>query len=229
MFFSIVIPTLNEVDGILPVLMHLQGLRDQAEIIVVDGGSEDDTVPRASYWVDKVLISGRGRAVQMNAGALTATGDVLIFLHADTFLPDDALSSIRHSITEEYFWGRFDIDLIGDHFMLRIISFLMNWRSRLSGIATGDQVIFVARESFFQVGLFPEIALMEDIALSKALNKIGKPANLAGKVSSSARRWEQFGLLKVILLMWNLRLRYSFGEDPVVLAEMYRTGRFWKH
>ncbi|MDP2178569.1 TIGR04283 family arsenosugar biosynthesis glycosyltransferase [Methylicorpusculum sp.] len=229
MFFSIVIPTLNEVDGILPVLMHLQGLRDQVEIIVVDGGSEDDTVSRASNWVDKVLISGKGRAVQMNAGAQTASGNVLIFLHADTFLPDDALSLIRQSINEEYFWGRFDIDLIGDHFMLRIISFLMNWRSRLSGIATGDQVIFVARESFFQVGMFPEIALMEDIALSKTLNKIGKPANLVGKVSSSARRWEQFGLLKVILLMWSLRLRYFFGENPVVLAEMYRTGRFWKH
>jgi rSAM/selenodomain-associated transferase 2 len=164
----------------------------------------------------------------MNIGASHATGDILIFLHADTCLPENALQLIEQHISGNRLWGRFDIQLSGDHFMLKVIAQMMNWRSRLTGIATGDQVIFVTREAFAAVGRYPEIDLMEDIALCKALKKISPPICLKAKVTSSGRRWEHNGIYRTILLMWSLRLRYFFGANPQLLAALYSRGQFWK-
>lgn len=221
--FSIIIPALNEEQGIKECLLALQHYRDQAEIILVDGGSHDQTLNIATPLVDKVLKSDQGRAKQMNNGANAANGDILIFLHADTYLPDHALTLINDSVN----WGRFDIRLTGSHWMLAVIAFMMNWRSRLTGIATGDQVIFVTKTAFNTVNGYPTIALMEDISLCHALKKLSPPLCLRAKVHSSARRWQEFGVFKIILLMWSLRLGYFFGENPEVLARLYKQGRCW--
>jgi rSAM/selenodomain-associated transferase 2 len=158
----------------------------------------------------------------MNSGARQATGDVLIFLHADTCLPENALPLIQQKISSARLWGRFDIQLSGKHVMLKVIARMMNWRSRLTGIATGDQVIFVTRLAFEKAGQYPEINLMEDIALCTTLKKISPPICLKAKVISSGRRWELNGIYKTILLMWSLRLRYFFGADPQTLAFLYK-------
>lgn len=229
MQLSIIIPTLNEGQTICSCLSALQPLRQQGcELIIVDGGSADNTVALASPLTDAISTTTAGRANQMNRGAGLAKADILLFLHADTFLPDLALPLITQHIGNGQQWGRFDIDLQGKHFMFKVISFLMNWRSRLSGIATGDQAIFVSKQLFNDIGQFPEISLMEDIALSKALRKISPPCCLHAKVLSSGRRWQKFGIYKTILLMWSLRLRYFFGADPDVLAYLYARGQFWK-
>lgn len=228
MKFSIIIPTLNEAIAIPPCLSALQALRTDCEILVVDGGSSDDTIILTQPLADKVLTSAKGRSRQMNSGASQATGDVLLFLHADTRLPENALQLIDRHINQDAQWGRFDIILSGEHFMLKVIAFMMNWRSRLTGIATGDQVIFVTRQVFESVGQYPDIDLMEDIALCKRLKKISPPVCLSAKVTSSGRRWEHFGVYKTIVLMWWLRLRYFFGADPKTLAQLYFRGKFWK-
>jgi rSAM/selenodomain-associated transferase 2 len=227
MKFSIIIPTLNEGKTIQSCLSALQPLRNDCEIIIVDAGSNDQPATTTAL-VDKVTTSAKGRARQMNTGASHASGDILIFLHADTYLPENALQLIEQHISNNKVWGRFDIQLSGSHFMLKVIARMMNWRSRLTGIATGDQVIFVTREAFAAVGQYPEIALMEDIALSKALKKISPPICINAKVTSSARRWEHYGIYRTILLMWSLRLRYFFGADPRLLADLYSRGQFWK-
>lgn len=226
MKFSIIIPALNEEKNIVSCLSALQLLRNQCEIIVADGGSIDNTRMLAAPLADKVIISALGRAIQMNNGAGQSTGDVLIFLHADTRLPDNALQLIQQQISSARQWGRFDIQLSGRSFMLKVIAQMMNWRSRLTGIATGDQVIFVTRLAFEKAGQYPDISLMEDIALCKALKKISPPACLPAKVISSGRRWEYNGIYKTILLMWSLRLRYFFGADPQALAFLYNHGIF---
>ena len=228
MQFSIIIPTLNEAEGISAFLTALQPLRSAAEMIVVDGGSVDNTPMLASGLVDRVISSAAGRARQMNCGADLATGEILVFLHADTFLPENALQLIAEEISNDKPWGRFDVYLIGKPLMLKVVATLMNWRSRLTGIATGDQVIFVKREVFFCAGQYPEIALMEDITLSKTLKRIAHPICLSAKVTSSGRRWERNGVWKTIILMWWLRWRYAMGADPKTLAELYRSGKFWK-
>ena len=227
MKFSIIIPAINEAATIQSCLLALQALRTSAEIIVVDGGSRDNTIELATAYADKVLQSGQGRARQMNYGAKHATGDILIFLHADTELPEQALSLIERGLGTQKVWGRFDIELRGESVMFKIIAFMMNWRSRLTGIATGDQVLFVGKSAYNVVGGYPEISLMEDIALSSGLKKISPPVCLTAKVKSSARRWQQYGIFKTILLMWSLRLRYWLGQDPQYLAELYRTGKLW--
>ncbi len=226
--FSIIIPTLNEDQTIVNCLTVLQPFRKEVEIIVVDGGSTDNTKKLVKLLADKVISSEQGRAIQMNAGAESAQGNILIFLHADTFLPDDALSHITQAIGDSRQWGRFDVNLTGHHPMLKVVASFMNWRSRLTGIATGDQVIFVAKPLFESVGQYPVIPLMEDIALCTKLKKISLPACLKAKVVSSGRRWERFGMFKTILLMWSLRLRYFFGADPQTLAVLYSKGKFWK-
>jgi rSAM/selenodomain-associated transferase 2 len=228
MQFSIIIPALNEEQAIANCLSAIQGYREIAEVIVVDGGSTDNTYKQARPLCDRVIVSDRGRAIQMNAGANCAVGDVLIFLHADTFLPEEALNRITTNINHRQQWGRFDVELRGSHPMLLVVAKLMNWRSRLTGIATGDQVIFVTKQLFEAVGRYPEIAIMEDVALSKNLKLVCPPVCLVDKAISSGRRWEQFGVLKTILLMWSLRLRYFFGIDPATLAQLYREGKFWK-
>ncbi len=228
MNFSIIIPTLNEQTSIVECLGKLQHLREHTEIIVSDGGSSDRTVALAEGLADHVSTGPAGRAKQMNRGAKHAHGEVLIFLHADTILPEQALNSITQALNEGACWGRFDIRLSGSHVMLRVIAALMNLRSRWTGIATGDQAIFVSRQAFDAVDGFPDITLMEDIALSKSLKKLGKPACLTARVVSSGRRWESYGLYRTILLMWSLRLRYFLGSHPEKLAYLYRTGKLWK-
>jgi rSAM/selenodomain-associated transferase 2 len=159
----------------------------------------------------------------MNEGAKSANGEILLFLHADTFLPNGAARMIiqRMNGKKKKVWGRFDVKLSGKHPLLRIIQLLMNLRSRLSGIATGDQGIFVRRELFEMVGGFPDIDLMEDIALSKILKKYDRPLCLWQRVLTSSRRWKQKGILRTILLMWFLRLAYFYKVDPKRLIKLY--------
>ena len=228
MQISIIIPTFNEASGIQKHLSALQPLRKECEIIIADGGSHDGTETLAKSSVDQLIESPKGRARQMNAGAIHARGDILLFLHADTFLPDNALPLIGKGIGNGACWGRFDIKLTGSKPMLKVIAQMMNWRSRLSGIATGDQALFVTRQAFDKVGSFPDIALMEDIAISKKLKKIGRPACLKEKVISSGRRWEKYGLFRTILIMWWLRLLYFLGTKPEYLSQLYSRGIFWK-
>lgn len=229
MQFSIIIPTLNEQDGIEKCLMALQPLRQQSELILADGNSTDKTITLAGPWVDRIVNCPQGRAIQMNRAASHARGDILIFIHADTFLPENALAMIESSLNRNKLWGRFNIELEGYSPLLKVIALLMNCRSKWTGIATGDQVIFVTKALFNKVGQYPSIALMEDIALSSMLKQYSPPACLKAKVHSSARRWEQFGLIKTILLMWSLRLRYFFGTHPDKLAQLYYRGQFWSH
>ncbi len=223
MSLSIIIPALNEAGHIAATLDSLQALRRRgAEIVVVDGGSNDDTVALAGVQADRVLTAERGRARQMNAGAAAARGEILCFLHADTFLPEnadglmiDGLARSRRS------WGRFDVRIAGTHPLLRVVAWMMNRRSRLTGIATGDQAIFITRSLFEAAGQFPEIALMEDIAFSKQLKIYGAPLCIAHPLTTSGRRWEQRGVWRTIALMWRLRLAYWLGADPDKLALRY--------
>lgn len=225
MKLSIVVPVLNEAGMIDSALAALAPLRSRGhELIVVDGGSRDETVARAIGRCDRLVESERGRACQQNAGAAVATGDILLFLHVDCELPDAADAVIVAALSDgRAAWGRFDVALTGRHPLLRIVARAMNLRSRLTGIATGDQAIFVARPLFQRVGGFPAIALMEDIALSDRLRRESPPACLRDRVIASGRRWERHGVLRTILLMWRLRLAYFFGADPERLAAIYRT------
>jgi rSAM/selenodomain-associated transferase 2 len=219
---SIVIPVLDEAAGMGDALRRLQPLRQRgAEVIVVDGGSRDATVAVARPLADHVVSSGRGRAVQMNAGAAASRGKVLLFLHADTGLPDAADRHIAAAVRDGALWGRFDVIIDGTHPMLKIVAWSMNRRSRWTGIATGDQAMFVRREVFSAAGGFPDIALMEDITLSRVLRRRGWPACLRQRVHTSGRRWQQRGVFRTILLMWRLRLAYFLGADPADLAVRY--------
>ena len=220
---SVIIPVLNEETVIAQSLSALQPLRLHGhEIIVADGGSEDSSRTLSLPLADRVIVGPRGRARQMNAGAREASGEILLFLHADTFLPRGADLLITSKMKRHRgIWGRFDVRLSGKHPLFRVIENLMNWRSRLSGIATGDQAIFIGRELFLSIGGFPEIDLMEDIALSRVLKRIGPPLCLWQRVETSSRRWEKTGLLRTVLLMWRLRLAYHLGVDPHDLARRY--------
>jgi rSAM/selenodomain-associated transferase 2 len=219
---SIVIPVLNEAATIAAQLATLQEFRATgAELLVVDGGSSDATIANARPACDHVLTAPRGRGSQMNAGAEAASGVVLIFLHADTTPPVGAIHAVRQAIAAGAVWGRFDVEISGASRWFPLIAALMNWRSRLSGIATGDQAIFVRRETFFDAGGFPDIPLMEDVALSTTLRRRFRPACLRQKVTTSGRRWEKNGVLKTVWRMWSLRWRYFFGADPQQLALEY--------
>lgn len=220
---SIVIPALNEAAGIGATLQALQPLRQRGvEIVLADGGSSDDTVRRAGALADVVIEAPRGRAAQMNAGAAVARGAVLLFLHADTRLPPLADVLVRQAAESGASWGRFDVFIEGRPWMLRVVAALMNRRSRWTGIATGDQAIFVTRTAFDRVGGFPLQPLMEDIEISRRLKRLGRPACLRERVVTSGRRWEQRGVWRTIVLMWRLRWRYWRGEPAARLAEAYR-------
>ena len=215
---SVVIPALNEARGIRAALEALAPLRARGhEVIVADGGSTDGTVQLASGSCTQVLTTPRGRALQMNAAARAATGEMLLFLHADTRLPPQADELVQTSL-KEHLWGRFDVEIEGRHPLLKVVACAMNLRSRLTGIATGDQAIFVRREAFPG---FPEIALMEDVAFCKRMKRLGPPACRREKALTSGRRWEARGVLRTILLMWRLRLMYFLGADPEDLSRIY--------
>ena len=212
-------PALNEAPGIRAALEALAPLRVRGhQVIVADGGSDDGTAELARPLCDRLVLAPRGRALQMNAAAHEADGDALVFLHADTRLPPDAEEKINESM-KTHLWGRFDVEIEGSHPLLKVIGWSMNLRSRLTGIATGDQAIFVRRGAFAG---FAEIPLMEDIAFSQAMKRRGAPACLRSRVRTSGRRWESRGVLRTVALMWRLRLAYALGADPARLAEKYR-------
>jgi rSAM/selenodomain-associated transferase 2 len=220
---SVIVPALDEADQIVATLRPLQALRTAGhEVIVVDGGSSDATAELARPLADVVLHAERGRARQQNAGAQVAGGEILLFLHADTRLPPGAERMIVEGLARcGRGWGRFDVRLSGRHPLLVITEHLISLRSRLTGIATGDQAIFVRRDWFEQAGAYPDIPLMEDLALSRALKRRGRPLCLWQRVTTSSRRWEQKGIVRTILLMWRLRLAYYRGADPGELARRY--------
>jgi len=220
---SIIVPTLDEEARIGAALSALAPLRRRgAELIVTDGGSRDRTVEIARPLADRVIAAPRGRGAQMNAGAAAASGDVLLFLHADTSLPPEAdrlvLEGLRSPAAQ---WGRFDVRIDGESPLLPIVAALMNARSRLTGIATGDQAMFVRRATFVAAGGFPEIPLMEDVELSNRLKRVSRPLCLAARVVTSGRRFDERGAIRTILLMWRLRLAFWLGVPPATLARRY--------
>jgi rSAM/selenodomain-associated transferase 2 len=210
---SIIVPALNEAGSIVSFLKSVREACNQpTEIIVVDGGSDDATTALASAFCDRVVVSAKGRAIQM----------ILCFVHADSSLPPRADEHIRDALAPgTNKWGRFDVRLSGSAPALRMVENTMNWRSRMTGIATGDQAMFMTRSVFDKVGGFPEIALMEDIAMSRLLISHSRPACLRQRLVTSSRRWEQHGILRTILSMWKLRLLYFLGADPARLARSY--------
>ncbi len=219
---SVIVPALNEAAGIAACLAALAPLRARGhEVIVVDGGSADSTRALAEPHADRVIEAPRGRARQMNAGAAAASGAALVFVHADTRIPADADTLIFRAL-ERRVWGRFDVRIEGRSPLFPVIAFFMNARSRLTGIVTGDQALFVRRSDFPG---YPEIALMEDIAFSKAMRRRSAPACLRERATTSGRRWERGGVLRTVLLMWRLRLAFFFGASPEELARRYAQGR----
>ncbi len=220
---SVIIPVLEQASAIEPLLPHWHALRQAgAELIVADGGSPPATRALIRAHGFPLLEAPRGRARQMNAGAARASGELLLFLHADTRLPDGALALVRQALAGPRRWGRFDVALSGTAPLLPLVAALMNLRSRLSGIATGDQAIFLSRALFEAVGGFPDQPLMEDVELSARLRRHGRPACLRARVISSGRRWERHGTLRTILTMWGLRLAYACGVPATALARFYR-------
>jgi rSAM/selenodomain-associated transferase 2 len=224
MKLSVIVPLLNEARELSAMLERLLPvIRNGSEVILVDGGSDDGSADMAERAGFTVVQSARGRARQMNAGAARATGDVLLFLHADTQLPDAAETTIAHGLADSgRVWGRFDVRISGRAPMLRVVGCLMNVRSRLTGIATGDQAMFVTRVAFDSLGGFPDQPLMEDIELSKRLLALSRPVCIARCVTTSGRRWETRGVWRTILLMWRLRWDYWRGVPAQQLAEAYR-------
>ena len=222
MKLSIIMPVLDEAPAIEAALRALAPYRGRGvEVIVVDGGSSDGTPDLAYPLADRVLTAPRGRSMQMNAGAAAAYGDVLLFLHADTRLPEGADRLVLDGLARSgRVWGRFDVRINGGG-LLGVVAIMMNTRSRLTGIATGDQTIFVTRAAFDAVGGFPPIALMEDLVLSAMLKRRGPPCALRARVTTSPRRWRQHGTLRTVLMMWRLRLRFFLGADPEKLARQY--------
>jgi rSAM/selenodomain-associated transferase 2 len=220
---SVIVPVLNEAAGIEPLLASLAPLRARgAEVVVVDGGSHDGTAMLATPAADRVLSAPRGRGTQLNAGAVAARGEVLLFLHADTRLPADADATILDGLARSNRrWGRFDVTIEGRSAALPLVAFLMNMRSRVTGIATGDQAIFVERAAFAEAGGFPDIPLMEDIEFSRRLKRLSPPLCLRARVVTSGRRWDERGAWRTVVLMWRLRLAHLFGTAPDVLARRY--------
>jgi len=220
---SIVMPVLDEAACIDATLAALAPLRVRGhEVIVVDGGSRDDTMARAARGADRVIAGPRGRARQMNAGAAQARGEVLMFLHADTLLPEGADREVLQALAGGAGWGRFDVSIAGRPWMLRVVGALMNLRSRWSGIATGDQALFVRRRLFERLGGYPDQPLMEDIEMSRRLRAIAAPVCLRRRVVTSGRRWESRGVWRTVFLMWRLRWRYWRGASPETLARTWR-------
>ena len=220
---SLVLPVRNEARLMREQLQRLQCYRAKGhEVIVIDGGSFDATVEQTQGLVDRCEVSAAGRSNQMNHGASKAKGDILLFLHADTELPINADECICNALTaQDSRWGWFDIKLSKPQLAFRVVAATMNLRARLTSVSTGDQALFVEKELFQEVGGFPPLALMEDIAISKLLRRRGSPSRPVGLVTTSSRRWEDNGLISTILLMWGLRFLYFIGVKPQKLREIY--------
>jgi rSAM/selenodomain-associated transferase 2 len=222
---SIIIPVLDEAATIAEALAALAPCRARgAEVIVVDGGSRDETVETARPLADRILTAPRGRGSQMNAGAAAARGDALLCLHADTRLPPEADRLVVDALKQHRVWGRFDVTIAGRSPLLPVVAAMMNVRSRITGIATGDQAMFVTREAFTRAGGFPDIALMEDIVLSRRLKHASRPACFAARVTTSGRRWDRDGVVRTVVMMWRLRLAFFLGAEPAGLARRYGYG-----
>jgi rSAM/selenodomain-associated transferase 2 len=225
MKIAIVVPVFNEALALPRLVAHLAALKKTTnqdfELVFVDGGSADDTVALIQKTGYRVIASPKGRAWQMNTGAMQTTSDVLLFLHADTQLPVNALAAISSSLVDHICWGRFDVRISGKTWMLGVVARMMNWRSRLTGIATGDQAMFMTRVAFQTIGGFPEQALMEDIEASRRLRQLSRPVCISLPVVTSGRRWETRGVWTTIFLMWRLRWAYWRGQNPKLLAELY--------
>ncbi len=231
---SIIIPVLNEADNLPLLFDNINRLNPKPQqVILVDGGSNDDSIDIIQSFINKLIPdidwqmteSKAGRALQMNTGAALATGEVLLFLHADTQLPLHAIDSVSEAMKRAE-WGRFDVQIASRQLTLRLVSHMINWRSRLSGIATGDQAIFISQSLFEQIGNYPNQALMEDVELCKQLKVkqlkgIAKPACLKSKVITSARRWQQHGTWRTIILMWHLRFDYWRGVSADNIKARY--------
>lgn len=228
---SIIIPVLNESELITHQLTYLsQCVNDDCEVIVVDGGSCDDTFFQIKQFSNVIAVqsSKKGRATQMNTGAAIASADILLFVHSDTILPDNFLTLLsqatnrlsNHSLPK-CVWGFFPVKLSGAHWLFRVIEFFMNLRSKLSAVATGDQCVFVCRTTFNEIGEFADIPLMEDVEISKRLRRQGAPLIMKSRVTTSSRRWEKKGILRTVLLMWRLRLYYFLGVSPDKLVKRY--------
>lgn len=215
---SIIVPVLNEGVGLNPFLAALPQSDQEIEIILADGGSTDGSIMAVDADVSHIVNCGKGRATQMNAGAAVASGEYLLFLHADTYLPAEFKSLV---LADEPVWGRFDVRLSGEHRAFRMIEFMMNWKSRTTGICTGDQAIFLKRTLFESMGGYALIPLMEDIELTGRLSKMSEPACISTKLITSSRRWEEKGILKTMLLMWYLRIRYATGTSADILVKKY--------
>jgi rSAM/selenodomain-associated transferase 2 len=232
---SVIIPTLNEEMTIMATLAHTAALGFD-ELIVVDGGSLDQTPVLVKSYSRRtqsqaqspvrLVTAPRGRARQMNEGAKASGGEILLFLHADTQLPDDAKTMIDTTLADQRMvGGRFDVRFDRSSTWGSIISRMMNWRSRLSGIATGDQALFVRRPIFEQMGGFADMPLMEDIDFSRRLKQKGATAALTATVTTSFRRWERHGPLRTLLLMLVLRFLYWIGISPSHLVDWYKAVR----
>jgi rSAM/selenodomain-associated transferase 2 len=221
---AVVLPVLDEATVIVSTLRALAPLRERGvQVVVADGGSRDGSATLASPWVDRVVVAPRGRARQMNAGAAATDAELLLFLHADTHLPANAVALVEEALRDvRTSWGRFDVRIDGRSRWLPLVAALMNLRSRLSGIATGDQALFMTRCAFDTVGGFPDQALMEDVEMSRRLRRLGAPACLRQRVTTSGRRWDRDGAWSTIVLMWRLRWAYWRGVPTAELARRYR-------
>ena len=221
MRFSIIMPVLNEA-AVLPYALQqlIEGIAylSEVEIIISDGGSTDNSSACAAEFPVLLVDAPKGRARQMNAGASKAMGEWLVFLHADTRLPDGWMAAIENSGAD---WGRFNVRLSGPQRLLRLVEWMMNWRSCKTAVATGDQAMFFRRDLFERLGGYPDLPLMEDIAISKSARAYSRPACLECYVITSSRRWEQRGIIRTIVLMWWLRFAYWLGISPETLHQWY--------